>query len=87
VASVLTRSRRFLVAKTRAYRLVEEIGRWSMIDPFVIGAFVPVMQYNDFVYARPEPAAVAFTAVVIVTMLAARLFDPRLMWDAAEARV
>jgi paraquat-inducible protein A len=77
---------RFLRVKTRTYRVVEEIGRWSMIDPFVIGAFVPVMQYNDFVYARPEPAAVAFTAVVIVTMLAARLFDPRLMWDAAEAR-
>jgi paraquat-inducible protein A len=86
VASVVTRSRRFLVAKTRAYRLVEEIGRWSMIDPFVIGAFVPVTHYNDFIYGRAEPAAVAFTGVVVVTMLAARAFDPRLMWDAAEAR-
>jgi paraquat-inducible protein A len=85
VTSVLTRSRRFLVAKTRVYRLVEEIGRWSMIDPFVIGAFVPVMHYNNFIYARAEPAAAAFTSVVVVTMLAARTFDPRLMWDAAEA--
>jgi paraquat-inducible protein A len=73
VASVVTRSRRFLVAKTRAYRLVEEIG-----------AFVPVTHYNNFIYGRAEPAAVAFTGVVVVTMLAARSFDPRLMWDAAE---
>jgi paraquat-inducible protein A len=86
VASVVTGSRRFLVAKTRVYRVVEEIGRWSMLDPFVIAAFVPVTHYNDFIYGRAEPAAVAFTGVVVVTMLAARSFDPRLMWDAAEAR-
>jgi paraquat-inducible protein A len=86
ILSVNLKWRRFLVAKTRTYRVVEEIGRWSMIDPFVIGTFVPVMQYNDFVYARPEPAAVAFTGVVVLTMLAARCFDPRLMWDAAETR-
>jgi paraquat-inducible protein A len=86
VASVVTRSSRRLVAKTRVYRLVEEIGRWSMIDPFVIGAFVPVTHYNNLIYGRAEPAAVAFTGVVVVTMLAARAFDPRLMWDAAEAR-
>ncbi len=84
VRSVLRRSRRGLVFKTRLYRAVEEIGRWSMIDPFVIGAFVPVMQYNDLIYGRAEPAAVAFTGVVVTTMLAARFFDPRLMWDAAQ---
>ncbi|MDE2356957.1 MAG: paraquat-inducible protein A, partial [Alphaproteobacteria bacterium] len=65
------------------YTAIDEIGRWSMIDPFVIGAFVPVMQYNDFIDGRAEPAATAFTAVVVTTMLAARLFDPRRMWDAA----
>ncbi|HEY2049108.1 MAG TPA: paraquat-inducible protein A [Caulobacteraceae bacterium] len=86
VASVVRRSRRALVLKTRLYRAIEEIGRWSMIDPFVIGAFVPVMHYNNFVYARAEPAAAAFCFVVVGTMLAARCFDPRLMWDAAEVR-
>jgi paraquat-inducible protein A len=65
---------------------VEEIGRWSMIDPFVIGAFVPVMHYNNFIYGRAEPAAAAFTGVVVATMLAARVFDPRAMWDASEPR-
>jgi len=85
IASVVRRSRRALVAKTRLYRVISEIGRWSMLDPFVIGAFVPVMHYNNFVYARAEPAAAAFTFVVVSTMIAARCFDPRLMWDAAEA--
>lgn len=86
ISSVMRRSRRALLFKTRLFRVIEEVGRWSMIDPFVIGAFVPVMHYNNFVYARAEPAAIAFTGVVVTTMVATRCFDPRLMWDAAEAR-
>ena len=84
--SVFRRSARRLVLKTRIYRIVEEIGRWSMVDPFVIACFVPVMHYNSFIYGRAEPAAPAFAAVVILTMIAARTFDPRLMWDAAGRR-
>jgi paraquat-inducible protein A len=84
VVSVLRRSSRSLGAKSRMYHFVDEIGRWSMVDPFVIGAFVPVMQYNDVITGRAEPAAVAFSAVVVTTMVAARAFDPRLMWDAAR---
>jgi paraquat-inducible protein A len=84
VVSVLRRSRRHLVAKTRTYRLVEEIGRWSMVDPFVIGAFVPVMNYNALIYGRAEAAAVPFTLVVVLTIVSAKTFDPRLMWDAAR---
>jgi paraquat-inducible protein A len=84
VASVLRRSDRHLVAKTRAYRVVEEIGRWSMVDPFVIGAFVPVMNYNSLIYGRAEAASVPFTAVVVLTIISAKTFDPRLMWDAAK---
>lgn len=85
VISVLRRSAKRLITKSRVYELVDEIGRWSMIDPFVIGAFVPVMAYNDIISARAQPAVEAFTVVVILTMLAARSFDPRLMWDAARA--
>lgn len=84
ISSVLRRSDRRLVAKTRTYRVVEEIGRWSMVDPFVIGAFVPVMNYNSLVYGRAEAAAVPFTAVVVLTIISAKTFDPRLMWDAAR---
>ncbi len=81
--SVLRRRLRHLVAKTRAHRVVEEIGRWSMVDPFVIACFVPVTQYNTLLHGSAEAAAPMFTAVVILTTLAARCFDPRLMWDAA----
>ena len=83
IASVLRRSDRALRFKTRLYHVVEEIGRWSMVDPFVIACFVPVMQYNDLIYGRAEPAAEPFTMVVVLTMIATRCFDPRRMWDAA----
>ncbi len=86
VWSVLSRSDRHLVAKARTYRVVEEIGRWSMVDPFVIGAFVPVMNYNALIYGRAEAAALPFTAVVVLTIISAKTFDPRLMWDAAARR-
>jgi paraquat-inducible protein A len=86
VSSVLSRSRSRLVAKTRVYRVVEEVGRWSMVDPFVIGCFVPVMHYNSLIYGRAESAASPFTAVVILTVISAKTFDPRLMWDAARSR-
>ena len=86
VASVLRRSDRHLVAKTRMYRMVDEIGRWSMVDPFVIGCFAPVMGYNALIYGRAGPAAVPFTLVVVLTIIGAKCFDPRLMWDAAARR-
>jgi len=43
-----------------------------------------VTQYNNLIYGRAESAAPAFAGVVILTMIAARTFDPRLMWDAAD---
>ena len=84
LASIAEHSARRLVAKTRLYKLVEELGRWSMVDPLVIAYFVPVMQFNAKLYGRAGPAAPAFAAVVILTMIAARTFDPRRMWDAAQ---
>jgi paraquat-inducible protein A len=84
VGSVLSRSGRWLLPKTRLYAVVEEIGRWSMVDPLVIALFIPVMQFNAKLYGRAEPAATAFCAVVVLTMIATRLFDPRRLWDAAR---
>lgn len=81
IASVAMRSRWKLPLKTRAFRYVEEIGRWSMIDPFVISCFVPVSHYNALIYGRADSAAPAFTAVVILTIVATKCFDPRLLWD------
>jgi paraquat-inducible protein A len=84
--SVMTRSRRHLVAKTRVYRLVDEVGRWSMVDPFVIGCIAPVLNYNALIHGGAGPAALPFTAVVVLTVFSAKTFDPRLMWDAARRR-
>jgi paraquat-inducible protein A len=86
LSSVIRRSPARLVAKTRTYRVVEEVGRWSMVDPFVIGCFVPVMHYNSLIYGRAEAAAVPFTAVVVLTIISAKTFDPRLMWDTRADR-
>lgn len=84
VTSTLQRSKKHLVAKTRVYRLVEEIGRWSMVDPLTIACFVPLLHFNGLVNGRAEAAATPFAGVVILTTLAVQLFDPRLMWDAAR---
>jgi paraquat-inducible protein A len=84
IASVVRRSTRGLGWKTRAYRIIEEVGRWSMVDPLTIACFVPVMHFNELIDGRAEPAATPFAAVVILTTLASKFFDPRLMWDATE---
>lgn len=72
------------ILKTRLFGVVEEIGRWSMVDPLVIALFMPVMQFNAQLYGRAGPAASAFSAVVVMTMIATRAFDPRHLWDAAR---
>ena len=87
IASVLIRSRRWLPAKTKTYRVIEEIGRWSMVDPFVIAVFVPVTQFNSAISSSADMAAPFFTLVVVLTIIAAQAFDPRVMWDAARSKM
>ncbi len=84
IYSVRAHSSRKLVFKTRLYQLVDEIGRWSMVDPLTVACFVPVVRYNALLTARADAAAPFFTGVVIFTILAAKSFDPRLMWDVSE---
>ena len=67
--------------RARLYRLIEAIGRWSMLDIFVVALLVTVVQLTALASVRAGPAAPAFGAVVVLTMLAARSFDPRLIWD------
>lgn len=67
--------------KTRLYRITELIGRWSMVDVFVVAIMVALIQSGNLMSVLPGPAALAFCAVVITTMLAAMAFDPRLLWD------
>jgi paraquat-inducible protein A len=84
--SCLRGSNTRLIGKTRIYRLLEEIGRWSMIDPFTIACFIPVMDFNSLLYGRAGPAATPFAAVVILTTLAVKCFDPRDMWSSSGGR-
>ena len=73
--------------RTALFRFVRAIGRWSMIDVFMISILVALVQFGAVVTIAPGFGAVAFAAVVILTMFAAEAFDPRLMWDAAERRI
>ncbi|MDR3531828.1 MAG: paraquat-inducible protein A [Rhodopila sp.] len=72
--------------RTVLYRIVDTIGRWSMIDIFMESILVALVQFGQVASVYPGPGAIAFAAVVILTMLAARSFDPRLMWDNARQR-
>lgn len=72
--------------RTVLYRLTESIGRWSMIDIFVIAILVAVVKIGALATIEAGPGAVAFGGVVVVTMFAAMSFDPRLIWDALEQR-
>lgn len=72
--------------RTQLYRITEFIGRWSMIDIFVIGILVALVQFGNAATVTPGLGALSFAAVVILTMFAAHSFDPRLIWDAFEGQ-
>jgi len=63
------------------YRITQIIGKWSMVDVFVVAILVALIQISGIVVIRPGSAALAFAGMVILTMLAAESFDPRLIWD------
>lgn len=65
----------------KAYRITEFIGRWSMIDIFVVAILVALVQLHNLMAIYPGPAALSFALVVICTMLSAMAFDPRLLWQ------
>ncbi|MFO1407827.1 MAG: paraquat-inducible protein A [Steroidobacteraceae bacterium] len=68
--------------RTRLYRMVEFIGRWSMLDVFVDTFTVALVQLDPLMSIMPGPGVLFFAAVVVLTMIAAETFDPRLLWDA-----
>jgi paraquat-inducible protein A len=72
------------VDRTRIYRMTEVVGRWSMVDVYVVTILVAMVNLGALATIEAGPAAVYFCAVVIVTMFAAMCFDPRLIWDNCE---
>jgi paraquat-inducible protein A len=70
--------------RTRLYRITEAIGRWSMVDIYVVTILVALVNLGSVATIKAGPGAAFFAAVVIITMFAAMSFDPRLIWDAEE---
>jgi len=70
--------------RTTLYRMTELVGRWSMVDIFVVTILVALVKLGAVATIEAGPAAVYFAAVVVLTMFAAESFDPRLIWDVLE---
>jgi len=70
--------------RTRLYRLTEVVGRWSMVDVYVVTILVALVKLGAWAKVEAGPGAIYFSALVILTMLAAESFDPRLIWDQME---
>jgi paraquat-inducible protein A len=68
--------------RSRLFRIVEFVGRWSMLDVFAVSILVALVQIQSLAEIEVRPGAFAFAAVVVLTMLAAQSFDERLLWDA-----
>ena len=70
--------------RTVLYRITEAVGRWSMVDVYVVTILVALVKLGVLVDIEAGPAAIYFALVVVLTMLAAESFDPRLIWDIVE---
>jgi len=70
--------------RAKLYRLTEFVGRWSMVDVYVVTILVALVNFGVLADIDAGPAAFYFAAVVIITIIAARTFDPRLIWDGIE---
>jgi paraquat-inducible protein A len=85
LVSLDRRSSRHLRLKTRLYRFIDEAGRWSTLDPFTVLIFAPMVQFGQLAHFDFMGGSAGFLATVILSMLAAKVFDPRLLWDARKS--
>jgi paraquat-inducible protein A len=79
--STQRRNTGFLQSRTAAYRILDFIGRWSMIDVFMVSILVALVHFGQFANVSANTGAICFAAVVVLTLFAVAAFDPRLMWD------
>jgi len=84
LVGVQRRSPRQPLPRTKLYRFLELIGRWSMLDVYVVTILVALVQVQSLATIRPGAGVVAFAAVVVLSMLATMAFEPRLIWDAVD---
>jgi paraquat-inducible protein A len=84
LVSVQLKSQWRPVDRTRLYRITEAVGRWSMVDIYVVTILVALVHLGALASIAPRPGAFFFGCVVVITMIAAEGFDPRLIWDQME---
>jgi paraquat-inducible protein A len=84
--SVQRRSPRHPRRRTKLYHLLKFIGRWSMLDIYVVTLLVALVQLQSLATIQAAPGAVAFGAVVVITMFASMTFDPRMIWDSTKEK-
>ena len=84
VYSIRYHARLAMHARIHLYEAIEFIGRWSMIDVFVVAILTALVQLGFLASINPGSAAVFFALSVAFTMLSAQALDPRLIWDSAE---
>lgn len=75
-------SGRRLRGRTRIYQFIDAIGPWAMLDVFLLAILVALVKLGDLARVIPGPGLVAFTCVVVLTLLASQSFDPKLIWNA-----
>ncbi len=68
------------------YRIISFIGKWSMLDIFVVALMVAMVQFKNLATINTGEAALAFALAVVMTMIATESFDPRLLWDKREKK-
>jgi paraquat-inducible protein A len=78
------KSMRWQRERTRVYKFIDVIGPWAMLDVFLLAVLVAIVKLEQLATVLPGPGIVAFTCVVILTILASFSFDPRLIWDDQE---
>lgn len=84
LVSVHTRAQWFPRNRTVLYRVIGMIGHWSMVDVFMVSILVALIQFQKIATIEAGTGIICFAAVVILTLLATRSFDPRLVWDSLE---
>lgn len=71
---------------TRLYAALDVIGRWSMLDVFLVAFLAGVVRFGALAHVEAEPGIVAFAAAVVLTMLATRAFNPAVFWEETDGR-
>jgi len=81
---VAVRTPRWQKLRTRIYKIIDKLGPWAMLDVFLLAIMVAVIRFGKFATVIPGPGIIAFTAVVVLTLLASSSFEPQLIWKGED---